>query len=53
MYLVSLLKNQYPRPSVTAFCVRFHEGELVFSKWVRIPDSTNLFAEAIAIREDL
>ncbi|KAH0679665.1 hypothetical protein KY289_020902 [Solanum tuberosum] len=40
-----------PGPSVAAFCIRNHEGELVIAKGVRIPDSTNLVAEAIAIRE--
>ncbi|KAH0661971.1 hypothetical protein KY284_026902 [Solanum tuberosum] len=40
-----------PGPSTAAFCIRNHEGEQVIAKGVRIPDSTNLVAEAIAIRE--
>ncbi|KAH0698915.1 hypothetical protein KY284_013130 [Solanum tuberosum] len=40
-----------PRPSVVAFCIINHEGELVIAKGVRILDSTNLVAEAITIRE--
>ncbi|KAH0669675.1 hypothetical protein KY289_024168 [Solanum tuberosum] len=42
-----------PGPSAAAFCIRNHEGELVIAKGVRIPDSTDLVAEAIAIREGL
>ena len=42
-----------PGPSDAAFCIKNHEGEFMFAKGVQIPDSTNLVAEAIAIRENL
>ncbi|WMV30576.1 hypothetical protein MTR67_023961 [Solanum verrucosum] len=42
-----------PRPCAAAFCIKNHEGDLVIAKGVRIPDSTDLVVEAIAIKEGL
>ncbi|KAH0679277.1 hypothetical protein KY284_020362 [Solanum tuberosum] len=42
-----------PRPSSTAFCIRNHLGNLIVAKGFKIQDSTNLVAEARAIREGL
>lgn len=42
-----------PGPSSAAFCIRDHEGNLVVAKGFRLPDTTNLIAEARAIRESL
>ncbi|KAF3680859.1 putative monodehydroascorbate reductase, cytoplasmic isoform 3 [Capsicum annuum] len=39
--------------SVVAFCVRDHDGNLVGVKGVKIVDSSNLMAEARAIRDEL
>ncbi|XP_060195246.1 uncharacterized protein LOC132624493 [Lycium barbarum] len=40
-------------PSSTAFCVRNHEGDLICAKGRGLPDSTNIVAEAVAIKEGL
>ncbi|KAH0650670.1 hypothetical protein KY285_032001 [Solanum tuberosum] len=40
-------------PSSTAFCIRDHEGNLIVAKGVRLQETTNVIAEAIAIRECL
>lgn len=37
-------------PSSIAFCIKNHEGNLVYAKGIIISDSTNLVAEVIAIR---
>ncbi|KAH0639411.1 hypothetical protein KY285_035997 [Solanum tuberosum] len=42
-----------PGPSSTAFCVRDYNGNLVGAKGVKLVDSSNLMAQAIAIREGL
>lgn len=39
--------------SSAAFCIRDSEGDFVVAKKVRIQDTTNLVAEARAIREGL
>lgn len=39
-----------PDPNTTTFCVRNHEGNLIGAKGVQIPGTTNLVAEAIALR---
>ncbi|KAH0696210.1 hypothetical protein KY289_013692 [Solanum tuberosum] len=40
-----------PGPSSTTFCVRDYNGTLVGAKGVKLVDSSNLMAEAIAIRK--
>ena len=42
-----------PGPSSAAICLRDHEGNLVVAKGFKIQDTTNLIAEARAIRESL
>lgn len=39
-----------PDPSLEAFCVRNHSGELIHAKIRRIPNEINLVAEALALR---
>ncbi|WMV32083.1 hypothetical protein MTR67_025468 [Solanum verrucosum] len=40
-------------PSAIAFCIRDNNGDLVGAKGVKIPDTTNLTVEVVAIREGL
>uniref|UniRef100_M1DQE1 Nuclease n=1 Tax=Solanum tuberosum TaxID=4113 RepID=M1DQE1_SOLTU len=42
-----------PGPSTAAFCVRNVDGDLVGAKGLKIPDSTNLVTEVVAVREGL
>lgn len=42
-----------PGPSSAAFCIRDHDGNLIVAKGFKLPDTTNMVAEAIAIRESL
>lgn len=42
-----------PGPSFAAFCLRDSNGNLVVATGVKLLDSTNLVAEAVAIREGL
>ncbi|XP_059295494.1 uncharacterized protein LOC132048826 [Lycium ferocissimum] len=42
-----------PGPSSAAFCIRNHEGDLIYAKAKRLTNITNLVVEAIAIEEGL
>jgi len=42
-----------PGPSSAAFCIRDSNGNLVGARGLRVPDTTNLVAEAVAIKEAL
>lgn len=42
-----------PGPSSATFCISDHDGNLVVAKGFKIPNTTNMEAEAIAIRESL
>ncbi|KAH0678922.1 hypothetical protein KY284_020007 [Solanum tuberosum] len=42
-----------PGPSAAAFCIRDHNDNFLGEKGVKIPDFTNLVAEAITMREGL
>uniref|UniRef100_A0A0V0GRZ9 Putative ovule protein n=1 Tax=Solanum chacoense TaxID=4108 RepID=A0A0V0GRZ9_SOLCH len=48
-----IAEMEHYRPSSATFCIRDHDGNLIVAKGFKLPDMTNMVAEAIAIRESL